>query len=154
MQEGPGAGQHVEYQGGAPMLTNRATAALAEAANAARRFGHVALGTEHLLLGLLTEGSVRPLLQQLGVDTAALEMDARGAILRGKALLVASPAATTHAMQVLQLAEAEARRGASSVEPEHLLVALIAAPDGIAPELLRRAGCTLAAARQALRGPG
>ena len=153
MREQPGAGQHVESQGGTPMLTNRATAALAEAANAARRFGHVALGTEHLLLGLLAEGSVRPLLQELGVDGAALETEARAAILRGKALLVASPAATGHALQVLQLAEAEAGRVSSSVEPEHLLLALIAAPEGIAPELLRRAGADLEAARRALRLP-
>ena len=154
MQEAPGAGQRMESQGGAPMLSNRATAVLAEAASAARRFGHVALGTEHLLLGLLAEGSVRPLLQGLGVDAAALETDARATILRPGALLVASPAATAHALHVLQQAEAEARRAASSLEPEHLLLALIAAPEGTAPELLRRAGCTLPAARQALSHPG
>ena len=154
MRGEPGAGQHVENQGGAPMLTNRATAALAEAANAARRFGHVALGTEHLLLGLLAEGSVRPLLQALGVDVAALETDVKAAILRGKALLVASPATSGHARRVLQLAEAEALACGSSVEPEHLLVALIAAPEGIAPELLRRAGADLEAARRALPVPG
>ena len=51
-----------------PILTNRATAVLAEALQTSRRLNREEVGTEHLLLALLSEGGVvATTLKALGV---------------------------------------------------------------------------------------
>src|SRR6266699_2165158 len=61
--------------------TEQVTNALQFAKEEAQSMSHGFIGTEHVLLGLLREGSVTPLLEQLGVDLVR----ARGgvAFLRG-----------------------------------------------------------------------
>jgi len=147
-------GSALEEQGaehGAPMLTNRATAVLAEGANTARRLRQEALGTEHLLLGLLAERTTSGVLRALGVDAGALAARLRAALpAAGAGTATALPTPTAHLRRALQAAESEAARGGAAVGPEHLLLGLLAVRQGIAPKLLRQAGVSLKAARQAL----
>ncbi len=138
---------------GLPMLTNRATAVLAEAANAARRLRQDALGTEHLLLGLLAERTLAATLKDLGVDPRALAQHVEAALPPGpRGASSGLPAPTAELREALQLAEAEAAQRGVAIGPEHLLLGLLALRQGPAPKLLRQAGISLRAARQALAG--
>ncbi len=136
---------------GAPMLTNRATAVLADAASAARRLRQDALGTEHLLLGLLAERTLAELLQGLGVDPRVLGQRVEAALPPApRSASHVTPVPTPELRQALQLAEAEATQKGVAIGPEHLLLGLLAVRQGTAPKLLRQAGVSLKAARQVL----
>ncbi len=138
---------------GAPMLTNRATAVLADAANAARRLRQDALGPEHLLLGLLAERTLVATLRGLGVDTPLLAQRVEAALPPGtRSASRDTPPATPELREALQVAEAEAAHGGVAIGPEHLLVGLLTMRAGTAPRLLHQAGVSLKAARRALGG--
>ena len=139
---------------GAPLLTNRATAVLADAANAARRLRQEAVGTEHLLLALLAERTLAATLEVLGVEPRLLRQRMEAALPPGSPRTAARAAAapTPQLRQALQLAEAEAARSGHAIGPEHLLLGLVSVRTGAAPKLLRQAGVSLKAARRALEG--
>ncbi len=133
------------------MLTNRATAVLADAANAARRLRQDALGPEHLLLGLLAERSMAALLKGLGVDPRVLAQRVEAALPPGpRPAPRGAPTPTPELREALQVAESEATHRGVAIGPEHLLLGLLAARQGAAPKLLRQAGVSLRAARQAV----
>ncbi len=133
------------------MLTNRATAVLADAASAARRLRQDALGTEHLLLGLLAEPTLAALLKGLGVDARVLAQRVEAALPPApRSAPPGTPAPTPQLREALQVAEAEASQRGVAVDPEHLLLGVLAVRQGTAPRLLRQAGVSLRAARQAL----
>ena len=111
----------------------------------ARALGHDYIGTEHLLLGLISEGG--------GVGAKALESLGVGArrCARRSAEIVEpgeqSPSAhipfTPRAKQVLRLSLAEALRfGHNYVGTEHLLLALIQERNGVAGQVLAGAAPT------------
>ena len=137
----------------APMLTNRATAVLAEATQLARRTHQDTVTTEHLLLALLAEaGAVPATLAALGIDRLALEQQLK-AIVASATPSTASPGTTpslSTMRHTLELAEAEARLMVRPLGPEHLLLALLAQDEGGGPPLLRAGGASLEAARAAL----
>ncbi len=142
----------------APLLTNRATAVLAEAVQLARRTNQEAVSPEHLLLALLAEaGAVPTTLDALGVDRAALAQNLKATI---AAATPGAPApAARHATpslaavrHTLQLADAEARRLRQALGPEHLLLGLLALDEGTGPALLRAGGASLEGARALLAG--
>ncbi len=148
---GGGAGSDPQS---APMLTNRATAVLAEAVQLARRTRQDAVGTEHLLLALLAEpGAVPTVLDALGVDRGALTEELKASVAAAAPTRPAgshgrpSLAAVRHA---LQLADDEARRMRQALGPEHLLLGLLATGEGPGPALLRASGASLEGARALL----
>jgi ATP-dependent Clp protease ATP-binding subunit ClpA len=121
----------------------------------ARRFKHDYLGTEHLLLGALKEGSdaVMRLLGTFGTDPAKLYHDVEAEIAHGSAApawdqLPLTPAARRTFGYARE--EAAALRH-PCVGPEHLLLAVLREPDGEAVRLLEPAGVTLMGARAAAR---
>ncbi len=135
------------------MLTNRATAVLAEATQLARRTQQAGVTTEHLLLALLAEpGPVPAALAALGLDRPALEQQLQAIV--ASATPTATPGATPPSLsamrRTLELAEAEARLMRQPLGPEHLLLALLAQDEGGGPALLRARGASLEAARAAL----
>ena len=111
------------------------------------RSGHDYIGTEHLLLGLIDEGSGMgaKALESLGVSAEALR--ARGwrtgrppENIRCSGHIPFTP----RAKQVLRLALGEAQRlGHNYVGTEHLLIALIQEKDGVAGQVLAAAGADL-----------
>jgi len=136
------------------MLTNRATAVLAEATQLARRTHQDAVTTEHLLLALLAEaGAVPAILTALGIDRLAVEQQLK-AIVGSATPTASSPGATPPSLsamrRTLELAEAEARLMLQPLGPEHLLLALLAQDEGGGPALLCAGGASLEAARAAL----
>jgi RNA polymerase sigma factor (sigma-70 family) len=110
----------------------------------ARAFNHNYIGTEHLLLGILREGSAAAELITHGVTVERL----RGGIM----FIIGRPewnppsqlGFTPRTKEVLSLAGKEAQRaGEAAISPHHLLVAILREGQGIAAHLLRISGVRL-----------
>ena len=124
-------------------FSDRARRVVVQAQHEARALGHDHIGTEHLLLGLLSEGGGvgAKALESLGVGAEAL----RAAVAEIVDPRDQSPSAhipfTPRAKQVLRLSLAEALRfGHNYIGTEHLLLALIQEHNGVAGQVLAAAG--------------
>jgi Clp amino terminal domain, pathogenicity island component len=126
------------------LLTERARKVLALADVEARSLDHRYIGTEHLLLGLIAEesGAASDVLRSLGVDAGRIRAEIERIIQRG-----AEPDAecqlllTPRAKRVIEYARDEAQSvGQKATDAEHLLIALLREPDGVAGEVLRNLG--------------
>jgi len=131
-------------------FTDRARRVVVEAQREARALGHNYIGTEHLLLGLISEGGGvgAKALESLGVGAQALR-DAVEEIVQPREQ---SPPThipfTPRSKQVLRLSLAEAARfGHNYIGTEHLLLALIQERNGVAGQVLAAAGADLERAR-------
>ena len=132
-----------------PILTNRATAVLAEALQTSRRLNREEVGTEHLLLALLSEGGVvATTLKALGVDSQQLAERVRASAPPAEGRSQSPLPSLAQVRKALDLAEEEARQMRRPLGPEHLLLGLLAEEEGIGPTLLREAGLSLEATRR------
>ena len=124
-------------------MTNRFTGRAQNALNGALReasaLGHTFVGSEHLLLGLLTEdeGIAAKLMRARGVDTEKF----RGAVVElsgaGGRSRVSPSDMTPRVRRIIQNAATEAGHGGQSyVGTEHLLLAILNEPDCVAVRLL------------------
>lgn len=118
----------------------------------AARLHHDYVGTEHILLGLTREGEgvAATVLQNLKVDTDALERAIDAMVRTGKRAQTTGPDLpyTSRAKKVLELGMDEAREvGHSYVGTEHLLLGLLREQKGIAAQVLGDAGVTVENAR-------
>lgn len=111
----------------------------------ARRLGHDYVGTEHLLLGIITERDSLPVrvLDALLVDLAELKNKLEKSIPRYSAyppadnLFVGECAVTTQTQRVLKATFVEAKMMKSDeVHPEHLMLSLLKHPDAAATKIL------------------
>lgn len=135
-------------------FTQRAQRAIINAQEEARRLGHPAVGTEHILLGLIREGEgigAKALLA-LGVDLSRVRDEVRRLIGEGIERRE-SPAGdlpvTPRAKQVFNLAFDEARlQGVNYVGTEHLLLALLREEQGVAAQALTSMGIRLDEVRE------
>ncbi len=108
-------------------LTVKATEALNEAVDLARRAGNPLVYDLHLLLALLTqdEGIVVPILQKLGVSVAQLRETVGREMARYPKQSNAQPTLSKELNQVFDKAEADAKKlGDDFVSTEHFLLAL------------------------------
>ncbi|NLX03431.1 MAG: ATP-dependent Clp protease ATP-binding subunit [Syntrophomonadaceae bacterium] len=130
-------------------FTQRARNAVIHAQEEARQLNHPAIGTEHILLGLLKEGEgvgARALLN-MGVDLEKVREEITRLI--GIDGINAERAAgdlpiTPRAKKVFNLAFDEARlQGVNYVGTEHLLLALIREEEGVAGQVLISMGVRL-----------
>jgi excisionase family DNA binding protein len=136
------------------LLTDGAQTAIDVARDEARALNHEHVGTEHLIVALIRDPAAAPsqLLTALGVDIEALLTSARSAVEPGPPLTATAVVFTPRIRQVLSLALEESRAfGDTQVAPEHLLLGLLAAGEGMAYTVLTRAGVTLEAARAVVR---
>jgi ATP-dependent Clp protease ATP-binding subunit ClpA len=118
----------------------RRSIVLAEAAARARKHDHV--GTEHLLLGLIEEGSVATALASLEVSAEDVRTAVEDAIGRGETDPGGSIPFSSGAKAVLELALRETlEMGWDAVGPEHLLLALAESGERVA-EVLQGFGVT------------
>lgn len=135
-------------------FSDKARRALSFAKEEAEALNHDYIGTEHILLGLLTEGTgiAANVLEGLNVDIASA---------RKEILKLAKPAPdvmtagqlpfTPSSKRVLEFAMDEARSFSHNhVGTEHLLLGLLRQPEGIAATALVNMGLTLDAVRQAV----
>jgi ATP-dependent Clp protease ATP-binding subunit ClpA len=126
-------------------FTNQANRVLRLAGDEARRLGHDYVGTEHVLLGLLREGTnlAARVLARLGIELRTARLVVETQIPGHHSPLPASSLPRTpRVQQALDQAVEEARRLGHDffVGPEHLLLALLHDEDGTAAHLLARLG--------------
>ena len=132
--------------------TLRARASVAHAREEALEMGHNYVGTEHLLLGIVSdpEALSTKVLEALAVqvdDLRAAVVEAAGPRSAYNAM-AADPPFTPRARRVLDLTRGESLRlGHNYVGTEHLLLALVAEEDGIAARVLREQGVDMDRAR-------
>lgn len=126
-------------------LTVKATEALNEAIELARRAGNPLVYDLHLLMALLTqdEGIVVPVLQKLGVSVAQLREAVGREMARYPKQSGAQPTLSRELNQVFDKAEADARElGDEFVSTEHFLVALSDVKGTESKNLLSGVGAT------------
>ncbi|TET54258.1 MAG: ATP-dependent Clp protease ATP-binding subunit [Anaerolineales bacterium] len=128
-------------------FTDEARRALKSAQQEAKRLRHAQIGTEHLLLGLLSQdgGIAGWVLRQLGLQTGDVQhcverlSTARRREPSGDVELDLTPRTQT----VLQLAGDEARRlGEPRIDTHHLLLGLVRQGEGTALDVLNQLGVT------------
>lgn len=119
-------------------FTERAQQVLQLAQQEAKRLNHSAIGTEHLLLGLLSvEGIAAKALLNLGVNLKQVREEVIRLMGKGDQEPPAEIALTPRAKKVLELATDEAnRQGVNYVGTEHILLGLLREGEGVAARIL------------------
>jgi ATP-dependent Clp protease ATP-binding subunit ClpA len=134
-------------------FTPRGRTAIACAQDAARERQHGYVGTEHLLIGILDEGSNLALkvLSVLDLEVDDVRAELLASLLPASTEVPEHPPFTALAKKALKLATDEAAGlGHNYVGCEHLLLGLLATEDGLASVVLRRMGMDLRSARRAV----
>ena len=137
-------------------FTDRARKVMATANAEVERFGHECIGTEHIFLGLIKEGSGRgaAILKEKGVDIEKMVGEIEQlAALKGGAREVAQGEAgrTPGAINVVKYAIEEARSlGHEYIGTEHILLGLLREGEGIAAQVLANLGVRIEDVRTSL----
>jgi hypothetical protein len=126
--------------------------AVAHAGDETRELRHDAIGTEHLLLGLLCEedGAAARVLGEFGLTLDVARESIVRIAGRGEAETVGSIAFTPRAVGVLERAARETPGASETIDAERLLLALAEESEGLAARLLAEAGADAARLRTAL----
>ncbi len=127
-------------------FTERARRVIILAQEEAKRLNHSAVGTEHILLGIVREGEgvASKVLESLGISLERIRAEIEAAIGRGDRTPYEEVAFTPRAKKVLELALDEARRlGHNYIGTEHLLLGLIREGEGVAARVLEAMGADL-----------
>jgi len=118
----------------------------------AQRFNHESIGTEHILLGLIKEGSgvAANVLRNLGVDLKRVRMEIEKKVPSGHEMVTMGRLPfTPRAKKVIELAFEEARAlGHNYVGTEHLLLGLLRESEGVAAQVLVEQGLKLEEVRE------
>lgn len=133
-------------------FTDRARKVMMLANQEAQRFNHEYLGTEHLLLGLVKEGSgiAANVLRNLGVELDRIRLEVEKIVQAGPAdtPTMGKLPRTPRAKRVIEYAIEEAKGlNHNYVGTEHLLLGLIRENEGVAAQILLNLGVTVAAVR-------
>ena len=121
-------------------FTDRAKKVMNLARQEAQRFNHEYLGTEHILLGLVQEGSgvAANVLKNMGVDLTKIRAEVEKLVKTGPSMVTMGQLPfTPRAKKVLELSMEEAQNlGHNYIGTEHLLLGLIKENEGIASRVL------------------
>ena len=136
--------------------TDRARRVVVMAQEEARELGHNYVGTEHILLGLIHEGSgiAAQALTALGVSLDETRAQVEAIIGRGDLARVQDGPIpfTPRTKKVLELAAREARDlGHDYIGTEHILLGLMRESDGVGAQVLNSAGIEFSAVRHQIR---
>ncbi|SEJ49938.1 ATP-dependent Clp protease ATP-binding subunit ClpC [Bhargavaea ginsengi] len=132
-------------------FTQRSQKVLQLAQEEAIRMRHDAIGTEHILLGLIREGGgiAAKALEAIGINFETIEEGVEKLVGTGDREVGPIIHYTPRAKKVIELSLDESRKlGHSYVGTEHLLLALIREGEGVAARVLANAGVSLNKARQ------
>ena len=133
-------------------FTDRARKVMALANQEAQRFNHEYIGTEHILLGLVKEGSGvgATVLKNLDVDVKKLRMEVEKLVKTGPDMVTMGKLPQTpRAKKVIEYAIEEARSlNHNYVGTEHILLGLLRETEGIAAQVLMNLGLKLEDVRQ------
>ncbi|MSR18538.1 MAG: ATP-dependent Clp protease ATP-binding subunit [Phycisphaerales bacterium] len=128
-------------------LTDRARKVMALANQEAQRFNHEYIGTEHILLGLVKEGSGvgASVLKNLGIDLRKVRLEVEKLVKSGPEMVTMGKLPQTpRAKKVVEFAIEEARNlNHNYVGTEHLLLGLLREQDGVAAQVLLNLGLKL-----------
>ncbi len=128
-------------------LTDRARKVMALANQEAQRFNHEYIGTEHILLGLVKEGSGvgANVLKNLGIDLRKVRLEVEKLVKSGPEMVTMGKLPQTpRAKKVVEYAIEEARNlNHNYVGTEHLLLGLLREQDGVAAQVLLNLGLKL-----------
>ena len=121
-------------------FTDRARKVMALANQEAQRFNHEYIGTEHVLLGLVKEGSGvgANVLKNLDVDLRKVRLEVEKLVKSGPEMVTMGKLPQTpRAKKVIEYAIEEARNlNHNYVGTEHLLLGLLREQDGVAAQVL------------------
>ncbi|MCH7701205.1 MAG: ATP-dependent Clp protease ATP-binding subunit [Planctomycetes bacterium] len=133
-------------------FTDRARKVMALANQEAQRFNHEYIGTEHVLLGLVKEGSGvgANVLKNLDVDLRKVRMEVEKLVKSGPDMVTMGKLPQTpRAKKVIEYAIEEARSlNHNYVGTEHLLLGLLREQDGVAAQVLMNLGLKLDEVRE------
>src|SRR5512137_764074 len=133
-------------------FTDRARKVMALANQEAQRFNHEYIGTEHILLGLVKEGSGvgANVLKNLDVDIKKLRLEVEKLVKSGPDMVsMGKLPQTPRAKKVIEFAIEEARSlNHNYVGTEHILLGLLRESEGIAAQVLMNLGLKLEDVRQ------
>ena len=133
-------------------FTDRARKVMALANQEAQRFNHEYIGTEHVLLGLVKEGSGvgATVLKNLDVDIKKLRLEVEKLVKSGPDVVTMGKLPQTpRAKKVIEYAIEEARSlNHNYVGTEHILLGLLRESEGIAAQVLMSLGLKLENIRQ------
>jgi len=128
---------------------------MAMANEEAQKLRHEYIGTEHILLGLVKEGSGvgANVLKNLGVDLNKVRSEIQHLVKRGAGLPATGKLPQTpRAKKVIEFAIEESRNfNFSYVGTEHMLLGLLREQDGVAAQILTNRGLSLEKAREEIR---
>ncbi|HPS53032.1 MAG TPA: Clp protease N-terminal domain-containing protein, partial [Phycisphaerae bacterium] len=128
-------------------LTERARKVMALANQEAQRFNHEYVGTEHILLGLVKEGTGvgANVLKNLGVELQKVRLEVEKLVKAGPDMVTMGKLPQTpRAKKVIEFAIEEARNlHHNYVGTEHLLLGLLRESDGVAAQVLLNMGLRL-----------
>jgi ATP-dependent Clp protease ATP-binding subunit ClpC len=127
-------------------FTERARKVVYLAQQEAARLGHNVVGTEHLLLGLLSEGEgvAAKALESMDIGLEKIRDEVEKIIGSGETNPFGEIPFTPRAKRVLELAVDEGRQlGHNYVGTEHILLGLIREGEGVAAQVLKNLGADL-----------
>src|SRR5262249_43240076 len=133
-------------------FTDRARKVMGLARQEAPRLNHEYIGTEHVLLGLVKEGSgvAANVLKNMNVDLKKIRLEIEKIVKTGPNMVTMGQLPfTPRAKKVLELSLEEASNlGHNYIGTEHLLLGLIRENDGIAAQVLMNLGIKLEDVRE------
>ena len=142
-------------------FTDRARKVMQLANQEAQRFNHEYIGTEHVLLGLIKEGSgvAANVLKNLDVDLRKIRLEVEKLVQSGPDMVTMGKLPQTpRAKKVIEYAMEEARNlNHNYVGTEHILLGLLREQEGVAAQVLMNLGLKLEEVRKevlnVLEGP-
>ncbi len=133
-------------------FTDRARKVMQLANQEAQRFNHEYVGTEHILLGLIKEGSgvAANVLRNLDVDLKKIRLEVEKLVQTGPDMVTMGRLPLTpRARKVIEYATEEARNlNHNYIGTEHLLLGLLREQEGVAAQVLMNLGLKLEEVRE------
>ncbi len=132
-------------------FTERARRVVVLAQEEARMLNHNYIGTEHILLGLIHEGTgvAARALESLGISLQAVRQQVEEIIGQGQQAPSGHIPFTPRAKKVLELSLREAKQlGRDYISTEHILLGLVREGDGVAAQVLVKLGADMNRTRQ------
>lgn len=134
-------------------FTDKAIKSTMLAQEEARRSGHNLVGTEHVLLGLIAEGTstAANVLKELGISVASTRSVVEDLTGRGPGYSPANIPFTPKVKRVFEQSFQEARQlGQNFIAPEHILLAILKDSESVAAKVLKQQNVDLAKVRTQL----
>src|SRR5438093_356367 len=133
-------------------FTDRARKVMQLANQEAQRFNHEYIGTEHILLGLVKEGSggAANVLKNLDIDLRKIRLEVEKIVQAGPDMVTVDQVPqTARAKKVIEYSIYEARSlNHNYVGTEHLLLGLLREQEGVAAQVLMNLGLKLEDVRE------